>query len=126
MRSQANDALATERDEPKSSKEAFETLYKKNGWTEPALEARSKELNRAKWICRGMVWALICASFASFVCFPSLGGITCAACLMAGALAYLQKVFSISLYATQLSERDLVTAKAYFSRPGFFVHLLVR
>jgi len=106
-------------------RQAFRDRYEKAGWTEASIRKRREMVIRNKWACRIVAILFGIAGIACFFVFPGFWGAITAITLLLAMCLYLVRTFLACLYLAQIEEKNLMTAKQFFSRPNVFRRVLV-
>lgn len=100
-----------------SSKDAFEILYKENGWDEKQLDEQKKGIRRAKWtgwigMFVSIIGTIIIIKLTTGIgihAFTLFGGIL-------STINFASRGLKYSIFEAQLHLRDLISFKEFWSR----------
>jgi len=126
LRDEAAQVNAMSDDDGMRGKAAFKAKFAEAGWTNEALEKRRDSIVKSKWVCRFFCLLFFVLGISCFFVFPGFWGAIAGITLLLAMTLYVVRVFQACLYIAQIEERNLLTAKQFFSRADVFSRILFK
>jgi len=126
LRHEASQISALDDSEGTKGKLAFQEKFEAARWTDASLEKRRKTVVKSKWVCRFFAMLFGAMGITCFVAYPGFWGAIAGVALLFAMLLYVIRTFLSCLYIAQIEERNLMTAKHFFSRADIFFRILYK